>query len=124
MPSQSISFVTDFRRNGASRSLILTALSPLPSAECGRGTRESCFSKGNDSVNFVICLTYLDKKCMMQSAVSKRLQYDGQRPGNGRKCTVNTSRNRKAIEKRIQRNPRVSMKQITRDMGISDRSVN
>ncbi|GFX78091.1 uncharacterized protein TNCV_972451 [Trichonephila clavipes] len=48
---------------------------------------------------------------------------DGRRPGSVRKRTVNTSRNRKSIEKRVQRNPRVSMRQITRDMGTSDRSV-
>ncbi|GFX77062.1 uncharacterized protein TNCV_1072621 [Trichonephila clavipes] len=53
----------------------------------------------------------------------KELCNDGQRPGNERKCTINTSRNRKAIKKRVQRNPRVSMRQIAREMGISDRSV-
>ncbi|GFT15401.1 uncharacterized protein TNCV_3264281 [Trichonephila clavipes] len=43
--------------------------------------------------------------------------------GRGRKRTVNTSRSRKAIGKRVQRNPRVSMRQIARDRGIRDRSV-
>ncbi|GFX88823.1 uncharacterized protein TNCV_2575301 [Trichonephila clavipes] len=52
-----------------------------------------------------------------------QIDNDGRRPESGRKCIVNTARNRKAIEKRIQRNPRVSMRQIVRDMGISDRSV-
>ncbi|GFX77749.1 uncharacterized protein TNCV_1106661 [Trichonephila clavipes] len=53
----------------------------------------------------------------------EELGNDGRRPGSGRKCTVNTSRNHKAIEKRVQRNPKVSMKQIACDMGISGRSV-
>ncbi|GFW55780.1 uncharacterized protein TNCV_121641 [Trichonephila clavipes] len=48
---------------------------------------------------------------------------DGQRSGSGRKRTVYISRNRKAIEKRVQKNSRVSMRQIARDMGISNRSV-
>ncbi|GFU93237.1 uncharacterized protein TNCV_4217631 [Trichonephila clavipes] len=45
---------------------------------------------------------------------------DGQRAGSGRKLTVNFSRSHKAFEKRVQKNPRVSMKQIAYDMGISD----
>ncbi|GFU05435.1 paired domain-containing protein [Trichonephila clavipes] len=53
----------------------------------------------------------------------KELDNDGRRPARGRKCIVNTLRNRKVIEKPVQRNPRVSMRQIARDMGISDRSV-
>ncbi|GFY14273.1 uncharacterized protein TNCV_3614611 [Trichonephila clavipes] len=53
----------------------------------------------------------------------KEFGNDGRRPGIGQKRTINTSKNRKAIEKRVQRNPRVSMRQITRGMGISDRSV-
>ncbi|GFW88993.1 paired domain-containing protein [Trichonephila clavipes] len=53
----------------------------------------------------------------------KELDNDDRRLGSGRKRTVNTSKNHKAIEKRIQRNPRVSMRQTARDMGISDRSV-
>ncbi|GFS92440.1 uncharacterized protein TNCV_1159371 [Trichonephila clavipes] len=53
----------------------------------------------------------------------KELGNDGRRLGSGRKCPVNISRNRKAIEKRVQRNLRASMRQIARDMGISDRSV-
>ncbi|GFT10555.1 hypothetical protein TNCV_1943121 [Trichonephila clavipes] len=52
----------------------------------------------------------------------KEFYNDCRRPGSGRKRTANTSRNRKVIEKRVQRNLRVSMRQITRDMGISDRS--
>ncbi|GFT16578.1 uncharacterized protein TNCV_281871 [Trichonephila clavipes] len=48
-----------------------------------------------------------------------QLGNDGRRPGSGRKGAVNTSKN----HKRVQRNPRVSMRQIARDMGISDRSV-
>ncbi|GFU76421.1 paired domain-containing protein [Trichonephila clavipes] len=50
----------------------------------------------------------------------KELGNDGR---SGRKRNVNTSRNGKAIEKRAQRNPRVSMRQFDRDTGISDRSV-
>ncbi|GBM01374.1 hypothetical protein AVEN_135796-1 [Araneus ventricosus] len=53
----------------------------------------------------------------------KELGNHGRRPGSGRKHTVNASKNRKAIKKRVQRNPRVSMRKIARDMGISDRSV-
>ncbi|GFX41783.1 uncharacterized protein TNCV_388961 [Trichonephila clavipes] len=47
----------------------------------------------------------------------------GQRPESGRKCTVNTSKNHKAIEMRVQRNTRVSMRQIARDIGITDTSA-
>ncbi|GFV99080.1 uncharacterized protein TNCV_1510581 [Trichonephila clavipes] len=53
----------------------------------------------------------------------EELGNDVRRLGSGRKRTVNISRNRKAIEKGVQRNLRVSMRQIARDMGISDRSV-
>ncbi|GFX13585.1 uncharacterized protein TNCV_3136581 [Trichonephila clavipes] len=53
----------------------------------------------------------------------KDLGNNGRRPGSGRKRTVNTSRNRKTIEKRVQRNTRASMRQFVRDIGISDRSV-
>lgn len=53
----------------------------------------------------------------------KELGHDGRRPGSGRKRTVNTSANRKIIKKRVQRNPRVSMRKIARETGISDRSV-
>ncbi|GFT58326.1 uncharacterized protein TNCV_2118371 [Trichonephila clavipes] len=51
----------------------------------------------------------------------KELCNDGRRPGSGRKSVVNTSKNHKAFEKRVQRNPRVFMKQIARDMEIMDR---
>ncbi|GFV51627.1 uncharacterized protein TNCV_3210731 [Trichonephila clavipes] len=37
----------------------------------------------------------------------KELGKDDRRPGSGHKCTVKTSRNHKAIEKRVQRNPSV-----------------
>ncbi|GFU57632.1 uncharacterized protein TNCV_3637891 [Trichonephila clavipes] len=53
----------------------------------------------------------------------KELGNDSRRPERGRKRNISTSRNRKAIKKRFQRNPRVSLKQIARDMGISDRLV-
>ncbi|GBN19241.1 hypothetical protein AVEN_31022-1 [Araneus ventricosus] len=53
----------------------------------------------------------------------KDLGNDGRRPGSGRKHSVNTFKNRKAIKKRDQRNPRVSMRKFARDMGISNRSV-
>ncbi|GFU62729.1 uncharacterized protein TNCV_1519071 [Trichonephila clavipes] len=55
----------------------------------------------------------------MQSANSKSFDNDGRRPGSGRKRTINTSKG----HKRVHRNLRVSMTHITRDMGISDRSV-
>ncbi|GFX60776.1 uncharacterized protein TNCV_4977521 [Trichonephila clavipes] len=51
----------------------------------------------------------------------KELGNNSRRQGSGRKHAVNTSRNRKASEKRIQRNPRFSMRQIASDMGKSDR---
>ncbi|GBL96282.1 hypothetical protein AVEN_118809-1 [Araneus ventricosus] len=53
----------------------------------------------------------------------KELGNDGRHPGSGRKHTVNTSKNRKAIKKRVQRNPRVSTRKIGYDMGISDQLV-
>ncbi|GFW33779.1 uncharacterized protein TNCV_4052281 [Trichonephila clavipes] len=53
----------------------------------------------------------------------KELDNDGRRPGSGRKRTENPSRNRKTIEKGVHRNPRVFMREITLDMGISDRLV-
>ncbi|GFU65796.1 paired domain-containing protein [Trichonephila clavipes] len=62
---------------------------------------------------------YLCKQCLLFQTARN----DGQRPGSGRKRSVNTSGNHKAIAKRVQRNPRVSMRQTTRDLGISDRSV-
>ncbi|GFX54573.1 hypothetical protein TNCV_792601 [Trichonephila clavipes] len=43
----------------------------------------------------------------------KELGNDGRRPGSGRKCTVNTSRNCNTIEKRVQRNPRVTWEKAT-----------
>ena len=53
----------------------------------------------------------------------KELGHEGDRPGRGRKCTVNTPANRKIIKKRIERNPRVSVRKVARETGISDRSV-
>ncbi|GFU78485.1 uncharacterized protein TNCV_2300971 [Trichonephila clavipes] len=53
----------------------------------------------------------------------KELRNDSRRPGSGQKRTVNSARNRKAIEKRIHRNTRVFVRQIGCDMEISDRSV-
>ncbi|GFW81924.1 uncharacterized protein TNCV_2885981 [Trichonephila clavipes] len=53
----------------------------------------------------------------------KELGNDSRRPESGRKRTVNNSRNHKAIEKRVQRNPRVSMRRIASDMRICDRLV-
>ncbi|GFV55318.1 hypothetical protein TNCV_2268691 [Trichonephila clavipes] len=46
----------------------------------------------------------------------KELGNDGRRLRSGRKYSVNSSRNCKAIEKRVQRNPRVSMRYIAHDM--------
>ncbi|GFW50501.1 hypothetical protein TNCV_2888041 [Trichonephila clavipes] len=43
--------------------------------------------------------------------------------GSERNRTVSTSRNRKGIEKRVQRNPRVPTRPIAPDREISDRSV-
>ncbi|GFT19315.1 paired domain-containing protein [Trichonephila clavipes] len=43
---------------------------------------------------------------------------DGRLPGSGRKRTVNILRDRNV--KRVQRNQRVSMRQIAHDIGISD----
>ncbi|GFX30256.1 uncharacterized protein TNCV_1963631 [Trichonephila clavipes] len=51
----------------------------------------------------------------------KELGNDDRRAGSRRKRTVNIAKNRKAIEKRVQRNLRVSMRHIALDMGISDR---
>jgi len=45
------------------------------------------------------------------------------RPRGGSERTVRTSRNRKLIRERVKRNPRVSMRKISRETGISDRSV-
>ncbi|GFT38964.1 retrovirus-related Pol polyprotein from transposon 17.6 [Trichonephila clavipes] len=50
----------------------------------------------------------------------EELGNDGRRPGCGRKRIVNTSRNSMVIEKRVQRNPRASMRQIARNMGINE----
>ncbi|GFW92460.1 putative LOC100569746 [Trichonephila clavipes] len=75
-----------------------------------------CFSKKNDSP-FAECTSansVCDAICRF-----KELGNDDRRPESGRKRTVNNSRNRK----RVQRNPRVSMRHITRDMRIGDRLV-
>ncbi|GFS81717.1 uncharacterized protein TNCV_2706641 [Trichonephila clavipes] len=53
----------------------------------------------------------------------KELGNYGRRAEKEGKRTVNSSKNRKAIEKRVQKNPRISIRQIARDMEISDRSV-
>lgn len=53
----------------------------------------------------------------------KELGHEGDRPGRGRKRTANTSRNRKIIKKRVMRNPRVSIRNIARETGISHSSV-
>lgn len=53
----------------------------------------------------------------------KELGHDGDRLGRGRKRTVNTSRNRKIIKKRVIRNPHVSMRKIARQTGIARESV-
>lgn len=49
----------------------------------------------------------------------KELGHDGERSGRGRKCSVNTQRNRKVIKKRVQRNPRISMRKVAREMKIN-----
>ena len=53
----------------------------------------------------------------------QELGHEGDRPGRGRKRTVNTSRNRAVISKRVRRNPRVSMRKIARDTGMNRESV-
>ncbi|GFW20365.1 uncharacterized protein TNCV_3458031 [Trichonephila clavipes] len=69
----------------------------------------------------IVCLLNVPRQTVSVAICRfKELGNDDRRPGSERKRTVNTSRNRKAIEKRVQRNPRVSMRQITRDTGISD----
>ncbi|GFT31950.1 hypothetical protein TNCV_3468161 [Trichonephila clavipes] len=60
------------------------------------------------------------KVCSEAICHFKELGNDGRRPGRGRKRTVNAARNRKAIEKRVQKIPKVSMGQFAPDMGISD----
>lgn len=49
----------------------------------------------------------------------KELKHDGDRPGRVRIHTVNTSRNRKVIKKRVQRNLRISMRKVAREMNIN-----
>ncbi|XP_076058393.1 uncharacterized protein LOC143035330 [Oratosquilla oratoria] len=65
------------------------------------------------------------RKDVISKAVKrfKELGHEGDRPGRGRKRTVNTPRNRQIIKKRVLRNSRVSMRKIARETGISDRSV-
>jgi len=53
----------------------------------------------------------------------KEVGHAGDRPGRGRKRTVNTSQNRQIIKKRIQRNSLVSMRKIARETGMSRESV-
>ena len=48
----------------------------------------------------------------------KELGHDGDRPGRGRKRTVNTLRNQKVIKKRVQRNLGISMRKVAREMKI------
>ncbi|GFU82845.1 hypothetical protein TNCV_266421 [Trichonephila clavipes] len=82
----------------------------------------SCFSKGNDSVkSFVRNIP----RQIVYDAIRrfKALDNDDRRPGSGRKRTANPSRNRKAIEKPVQRNLKASMRQIAHDREISEGSV-
>lgn len=53
----------------------------------------------------------------------RELGHTGRRPGQGRKRTVRTARNRERIRERVRRDPRVSMRKVARDTGINDRSV-
>lgn len=53
----------------------------------------------------------------------KDLGHDGDRPGRGRKRSVRTAKNRQIIKKRVQRNPRISLRKVSRETGISDTSV-
>ncbi|KAL7737264.1 hypothetical protein ACLKA6_012888 [Drosophila palustris] len=52
-----------------------------------------------------------------------QLGHEGDRPGRGRKSTVNNSANRQIIRKRVKRNPRFSMRKIARETGIKRESV-
>ena len=53
----------------------------------------------------------------------KELGHEGDRPGRGSRRTVNTSKNRNIIKKRVQRNPTVSMRKVARETGINRESV-
>lgn len=53
----------------------------------------------------------------------RELGHDGDRRGRGRKRNVNSFRNRNIIKKRVDRNPRVSLRKIARETGISRESV-
>ncbi|XP_067125297.1 uncharacterized protein [Centruroides vittatus] len=53
----------------------------------------------------------------------KELGHDGDHPGRGRKCTVNTSRNRKIITKRVDRHAKVSMRKIACEIRINRKLV-
>lgn len=53
----------------------------------------------------------------------KELGNTGRRPGSGRKRTVNISRNRQIIRKRVQRKSRQSMRKVARETGINRESV-
>ncbi|GFU53652.1 hypothetical protein TNCV_1470571 [Trichonephila clavipes] len=68
---------------------------------------------------------YLFKQYLMQTAVLKSLTMLVDIQENSKNALLRkvTSRNSKAIEKRVHINPRVSMRQIARDMGKSDRLV-
>ena len=53
----------------------------------------------------------------------KELDHKGDRPGRGRKCTVNTLKNRNIIRSRMRRNPKVSMRKIAVQTGLKRESI-
>jgi len=67
--------------------------------------------------------------CCPKQTVSKvikrfnELGHYGDRPGRGRKCTVNTPKNRNIIRSRVRRNPKVSMRKIAVQTGLKRESV-
>ena len=53
----------------------------------------------------------------------RELGHSGDRPGRGRKRSVNTPSVRRKITKRIKRNPRVSMRKIAREIEVNRETV-
>ncbi|GFX71863.1 paired domain-containing protein [Trichonephila clavipes] len=73
-----------------------------------------CYFRVVSSRKTTVCLLNVPRQTVSDAICCfKELGNDGRHPGSGRKHTVNTSKN----HKRIQRNPRISMRQIARDRG-------
>ena len=83
----------------------------------------SCFVKEYTPCKIVYLLGVL--KQIVSDAIKRfnQLVHEGDRPGRGRKHTVDTLRNRRVIRKRARGNLRVYMRKIARETDISDRSV-